>query len=302
MAGHAAAEPSAVPLEAGPKPAPGPWVQAGQRVAGNPLAIGSIGVICLISLAAVFAPLVAPYDPAFQDYSAVFARPGADHLLGADNLGRDTLSRLVWGARTSLSVGLFSQVILVLIGVPVGALAGWLGGRGDNLLMRFVDVVYAFPDLLLIILLRSIFGGSIYMIFVAIGLVEWTTLARLTRAQIMSVRSREYVLAARALGAPWHHTLVRHLLPNGLGPLVVAMVFGIPRAIFAEAALSYIGIGVEPPTPSWGGMVQDGYQAIFNAPHLIIVPAAAIATVTLAFTFLADALRDALDPRAPVRY
>lgn len=287
---------------AAPTPGPGPWRLAGERVLANPLAVGSLVVLALLVLAAVLAPVLAPYDPAFQDYGAVFANPSPAHWLGADNLGRDTLSRLLYGARTSLSVGIFSQAILVAIGVPVGALAGWLRGRGDNLLMRFVDVVYAFPDLLLIILLRSIFGGSIYMIFVAIGLVEWTTLARLTRAQALSLREREYVLAARALGARWHEVLFRHLLPNGLGPLVVAMVFGIPRAIFAEAALSYIGIGVEPPTPSWGGMVQDGYQAIFNAPHLLVAPSVTIAVVTLAFTFLADALRDALDPRTSVRF
>jgi oligopeptide transport system permease protein len=205
---------------------------------------------------------------------------------------------LLYGARTSLSVGLLTQIIVLGIGLPVGAIAGLAGGRTDNVIMRLVDVVYAFPDLLLIMLLRSIFGGSIVMMFVAIGLVEWSTIARLARGQVLALKSQEYVLAAWALGATWRQVLVRHLLPNGISPIIVATVFGIPRAIFAEAALSYIGIGVQPPTPSWGTMVQEGYQAIFAFPHLILAPAIAIALLTLSFTFLGDGLRDALDPQA----
>lgn len=253
--------------------------------------------ILVIGFVALLAELLAPYDPIFQDYNAVFERPGVAHLLGTDNLGRDTLSRMIFGARTSLAVGIFAQVILASIGLPLGSLAGFFGGRVDNAIMRFVDIVYAFPDLLLIILLRSIFGGSLYMIFVAIGLVEWTNLARLTRSQVLVIRQQDYVTAARALGARWYEILLRHMVPNGLSPVIVAIVFGVPRAIFAEAALSYIGIGVQPPTPSWGSMAQEGYQAIFAFPHLILSPALAIAAVTLAFTFLGDGLRDALDPR-----
>jgi oligopeptide transport system permease protein len=192
-------------------------------------------------------------------------------------------------------------VILLSIGLPVGAIAAFFGGRLDNVLMRFVDVIYAFPDLLLIILLRSIFGGSIYMIFVAIGLVGWTDLARLMRGQFLTLKEQEYVMAAHAIGARWHEVLLRHLMPNALSPIIVAVAFGVPRAIFAEAALSYIGVGVQPPTPSWGTMIQDGYQAIFAFPHLILSPALAIGAVMLAFTFLGDGLRDALDPRSLTR-
>ncbi len=285
------------PRATAPRPERGPWAAALRRLAANRLALASAGLIVLIAAAAVFAPLLTPYDPAFQEYGAVFQKPGPEHLLGTDNLGRDSFTRLLYGARTSLTVGLFAQAIIVLIGVPFGALAAFAGGRADGLMMRFVDVMYAFPDLLLIILLRSVFGGSIYMMFIAIGLVEWTSLARLTRAQVLSLKSQDYVHAARALGAPWHQVLTRHMLPNGVSPIIVAVVFAIPRAIFAEAALSYIGIGVQPPTASWGTMVQDGYQAIFAFPHLILAPALAIAAVTLSFTFLGDGLRDALDPR-----
>lgn len=275
----------------------GLWSDALRRLLANRLAVFGLAVIALMSFIAVFAGLLAPHDPTFQDYGAVFEAPGQNHPLGTDNLGRDTFSRLLFGARTSLTVGIFAQVILVSIGLPLGAVAGFFGGKVDNSLMRFVDIIYAFPDLLLIILLRSIFGGSIFMIFVAIGLVEWTGLARLTRGQVLNLKGQDYVLAARAMGARWHEMLARHLVPNGISPIIVAMVFGIPRAIFAEAALSYIGIGVQPPTPSWGTMVQEGYQAILAFPHLILSPALAIGVTTLAFTFLGDGLRDALDPR-----
>jgi oligopeptide transport system permease protein len=179
----------------------------------------------------------------------------------------------------------------------VGVLAS-VGGRAvDNLLMRLTDVAYAFPDLLLIILLRAIFGGSLLMIMLAIALVNWTTVARLVRGQMLSLRQQDFALAARSLGASEPRVVLRHLLPNALGPVIVVAAFGVPRAIFAEAALSFIGIGVAPPTPSWGSMVQDGYQAIFAFPHLVLFPTLAIALVMMAFTFLGDGLRDVLDPR-----
>jgi oligopeptide transport system permease protein len=163
--------------------------------------------------------------------------------------------------------------------------------------MRFVDVMYAFPDILLIILLRSIFGGSIYMIFLAIGLVAWVNVSRLVRGQILSLKQRDFVTAAHAMGGSGYYVTLRHLLPHSLGPVIVAVTFNVPRAIFAEAALSYIGIGVKPPTPSWGTMIRDGYDLIFAAPYLVAFPAVAIGILMLAFTFLGDGLRDALDPR-----
>jgi oligopeptide transport system permease protein len=274
----------------------GPWWDAGARLLRHRWAVAGAVVVGVFTLGGLLAPVLSLADPALQDYNAVFAAPSPGHPLGADNLGRDTWSRLLHGARTSLAVGVFTQAIVLAVGVPVGAIAGFLGGRTGNLMMRVVDAFYAFPDLLLIILLRAIFGGSIFMVFLAIGLVEWTGMARLTRAQVLALKHQEYLQAAAALGASPAAIVARHVAPNGIAPIVVAAAFGVPRAIFAEAALGYLGVGVQPPTPSWGGMVLDGYQAIFVHPHLILAPTLAIAVLTLAFNFLGDGLRDALDP------
>jgi oligopeptide transport system permease protein len=254
-------------------------------------------VVAVFLVVALLAPIIAPYSPRDQDYAHVFEGPSPAHWFGTDQLGRDWFSWTVHGARVSMTVGIFAQIVILLIAIPVGTIAGSAGGRVDNLLMRFADLTFAFPDLLLIILLRTWLGGSIFNIFLAIGIVAWVTEARLIRGQVLSLREQEFVTAARALGASHLRIMWRHLLPNALGPIIVAVTFGIPRAIFAEAALSFIGIGVEPGTPSWGAMVSDGRAAIFAYPHLVIFPAIAIALVMLAFTFLGDGLRDALDPR-----
>jgi oligopeptide transport system permease protein len=258
--------------------------------------VGAI-IIISIALASIIVPLISPYEFDEQNLNAVLEGPSSTHLLGTDGLGRDVFTRLFYGARTSLAVGVFTQLIVLAIGLPIGALAGYAGGRVDNLLMRFVDIVYAFPDLLLIILIRAILGGSIYMIFLAIGLVAWVNVARLVRGQILTLKQRDFATAARAMGGSGPYITLRHLLPNSLGPVIVLVTFGVPRAIFAEAALSYIGIGVQPPTPSWGTMILDGYNNIFGAPYLVLFPAIAVGILMLAFTFLGDGLRDALDPR-----
>ena len=273
------------------------WGDAMIRLRRNRLAIAGGIIILLLTLTTIIYPFFSPYDFARQDLNAVLQNPSWNHLMGTDELGRDVFTRLILGARTSLSVGIFTQLIVIIIGLPIGALGGVTSGRTENLIMRFVDVMYAFPDILLIILLRSILGGSIYMIFLAIGLVAWVNVARLVRGQILSLKQRDFATAARAMGGLSGYITTRHLLPNSLGPVIVVVVFNIPRAIFAEAALSYIGIGVKPPTPSWGAMIRDGYNVIFAAPHLILFPAIAIGILMLSFTFLGDGLRDALDPR-----
>ena len=273
------------------------WALAWRRLLRNRVAAAGLGVIGLFALVALLAPLVAPHDPRFQDLAHTFAPLSLDHPMGTDNLGRDWLSRLVYGARLSLTVGIFAQAIVLAIGLPLGLAAGYWGRAADSAIMRFTDLVYAFPDLLLIILLRSVLGGSVFTLFLVIGLVSWVDIARLVRGQVLSLREREFVEAARSLGASGREIMVRHLLPNLLGPLVVVVAFGIPRAVFIEATLSFIGIGVAPGTPSWGSMVQEGYAAIFAHPHLVAFPSAAIALLMLAFTFLGDGLRDALDPR-----
>ncbi|MDO8674468.1 MAG: ABC transporter permease [Dehalococcoidia bacterium] len=280
------------------------WGDAWRRLLKNRLAIVGGTIVVLMGLLSILAPIVSPYDPIQQSYDALNESASSAHWFGTDRLGRDQLSRLIFGARTSMTVGLFTQFIVVIVGVPLGAIAGFAGGRIDNVLMRFTDVMYAFPDLLLIILLRSALSGtplsgSIYVIFFAIGLASWVGVARLMRGQILCLKERDFVLAARALGASNGRVLFSHLFPNALAPIVVAVTFGVPRAIFAEAALSYIGIGVTPPEPSWGTMIQDGYQAIFAYPHMVLFPGIAIALLMMAFTFLGDGLRDALDPWMP---
>jgi oligopeptide transport system permease protein len=273
------------------------WRNAWLRLARNRAAMVGLVVVALLILIAAAAPLLAPFDPNVQDYSAMFEGPGAKHLMGTDQLGRDLLSRMMYGARVSMSVGVIVQFIVVLIGVPIGLVAGFYGGRVDNLLMRFTDIIYAFPDLLFIIIITTWLGRGIDKIFIAIGVVVWTDVARLMRGQVLSLREKEFIEAARALGTPTFPILLRHLFPNALGPLIVAITLGIPRAIIAESALSFIGIGLTPPTASWGTLIQDGYSQVFAVAHPVLFPAAAIAITMLAFTFLGDGLRDALDPR-----
>jgi oligopeptide transport system permease protein len=273
------------------------WGDAFIRLRKNRLAVAGAIIIILIAVGAIIIAWVSPYTFDKQDMSAILQGPSWHHLLGTDELGRDVFTRLLYGARTSLAVGIFTQMIILAIGLPIGAIAGSLGGKTDNILMRWVDVMYAFPDILLVIILRTILGGSIYMIFLAIGLVGWVGLARLIRGQILSLKQREFVTAAKAMGGGNTYRTMRHLIPNSLGPIIVLVTFSVPRAIFMEAALSYIGIGIQPPTPSWGTMISDGYNVVFAAPYLVVFPALAIAILMLAFTFLGDGLRDALDPR-----
>ncbi len=268
------------------------------RLRQNRMAMLALIVITMLCLIAIFAPLIAPYDPTKLMPGGSNQPPSSRYLLGTDGVGRDELSRLIYGARISLSVGIFVQVIILAIGIPIGAIAAYAGGFVDNLLMRFTDVMYAFPDLLFVIIFMAAFGPSLKNIFLAIGLVNWVGMARLTRGQLLSLKQKEYVEAARAIGASPLRILFRHLLPNALGPLIVAVTFGIPGAIFIEAALSFIGLGVQPPTPTWGGMVNEGYVVLFADPALVVWPALAIAITMMSFTFLGDGLRDALDPRS----
>src|SRR6185295_6778714 len=234
---------------------------------------------------------------------APFQNPS--HILGTDSLGRDILSRLLDGAQVSMTVAFVVQLVVLFIGVPLGAIAGWFGGRIDTYLMRITDIFYAFPDLLFIILLsvafrETAFGralNGVLLVFVAIGLTSWVTVARLIRGQLLSLKETEFVEAARAIGVSDFKIVTRHLLPNALGPMIVAVTLGIPGAILAEATLAYLGIGAQPPKASWGKLVVDGQQYLRSEPHLVIFPALIIALALLSFTFLGDGLRDALDPK-----
>jgi oligopeptide transport system permease protein len=279
----------------------GLWTDVWRRFRRNRLAVAGAAVVVILILDALLAGLLVQIgivqDPLKQDVANALKGPSIHHLLGTDELGRDTLSRLMFGARISLAIGILVQGIYVVIGGTIGLVSGYSGGRVDNLLMRFTDIWYAFPDLLFVLVLVSVFSPSVFSIFIAIGVVNWVGLARLVRGQVLSIKEKEFVESARAVGSSHFKIVLRHLVPNALGPILITLTFGIPAAIFLEAALSYLGVGIQPPTPSWGVMIQDGYQAIFAAPGQVAFPAIAVAVTMLSFTFIGDGLRDALDPR-----
>jgi oligopeptide transport system permease protein len=266
-----------------------------------------LAAVMFLSFVGAYIGPTARYGADERDYTeaAKEAPPSADHWFGTDRLGRDTFARVLEGVRVSIQIGLGTQAVVLVLGLAVGAAAA-LGGRwSDGALMRFTDVMYAFPSLLAIILVRSVLferdwpviTNPLVMIIVAIAFVAWTTLARLVRGQMLSLRERDYVLAARAMGATNRRVVLQHMLPNTLGPVIVAVTFGIPFAIFAEAALGFIGLGVPPPTASLGVLVSAGYSTIQRSVWLAVFPAGAVALLMLCFTFLGDGLRDALDPR-----
>lgn len=288
----------------------GLWQDAWQRFRRNRLAIIGAAVVLVLLIFAISANLLVSLhliaNPFRQDVINIEVGPGSPgHPLGADELGRDTLSRLIFGSRVSLAVGILVQLIILPIGLGIGLAAGYFGGRIDNLLMRFTDIWYAFPDLLFVLVVVSVFQQytfgnillQILMIFGAIALVNWVNLARLVRGQVLSIKEKEFIEAARSSGSPPLKLILKHLLPNSFGPIIVVLLFGIPQAIFLEAFLSFIGFGIQPPTPTWGQMVNSGYEAIYANPTSVVFPAVAIGLTMLAFSFLGDGLRDALDPR-----
>jgi ABC-type dipeptide/oligopeptide/nickel transport system permease subunit len=297
------------------------WRDAFRRLLKNRLAVVGGIAILLLALTAILAPAIAPYHFADADFTAVYASPGARFPLGADFMGRDMLSRLMYGARISLLVGVMGALVSFSIGLLYGTISGYVGGKVDNVMMRIVDVLYAFPGLLFIILLmvtfKSGFGGLLVakspfvaaleafdkriggMLFILIGIsvTSWIGMARLSRGMALSLRETEFIQAAKAQGAGDLRIIVRHLVPNLIGPLLVSVTLAIPGFIGTEAFLSFIGLGVDPPTPSWGAMISDGFQAMRSYPHLALFPGIALAILMLSFNFLGDGLRDALDPR-----
>lgn len=306
-----------------------------RRLLRNRAAVLGMVIVIMLILMAVFAPVVAPKsfsDQVLTDQNKVpewitkvfptmkpYAKISNDYLFGADYVGRDLFSRIVFGARVSLAVAFIGPLISLIIGVFYGSISGYFGGRVDNIMMRIVDVLYAFPSLLFIILMLAFFRstiasvqpgtfryamskidesmGGMFFIFVGIGLTAWETMARLTRGQVLSIREKEFIEAAHTIGASNMRIMFRHILPNILGPLVVSETLAIPGYISTEAFLSFIGLGVNPPTPSWGSMISDGSTVIRTYPNQTILPALALAITMFAFNFLGDGLRDALDPR-----
>jgi oligopeptide transport system permease protein len=273
------------------------WRDAWRRLQRNRLAVLGSLVILVLGCVALLADVIAPYHYTKAHFLHAYEFPSRDFPLGTDPLGRDMLSRIIYGARISMLVGVVAQCIVVSVGVPVGAVSAYYGGKVDLAIMRFVDVMYAFPRLLFVILIMSMLGAGLFNIFIAIGLTGWVNVARLTRAQILSLKEKEFAEGAVAAGASGPWVLGRHLLPNALSPIIVAVTFGIPEAIFTEAALSFIGVGINPPTPSWGQMVGEYQQYILSYWHLCVFPSVAIALTMLSFTFLGDGVRDALDPK-----
>jgi peptide/nickel transport system permease protein len=255
-------------------------------------------IVAATALAAVVGPPLVPYDPSAQELPMRLAGPSWQHPLGLDELGRDILARLLAGARVSLLVGLAVVGISATVGTMVGAVAGYVGGRVDDIIGRLMDVLLAFPGILLAIALVAVLGPSLTHVIMALVVIGWVSYARLVRGQVLKVRELEYVQAARALGASFGRLLVRHVVPATLSSVIVQASLGMAGAVIAEASLSFLGLGVQPPAPSWGTMLDAGRSHLFDAPHLTIFPGLAIALLVLGFNFAGDALRDRFDPRA----
>jgi peptide/nickel transport system permease protein len=272
------------------------WTLLG-RVARQPVTFTGVLLVGAFALAAVAAPVLAPYDPGSIDITSRLASPGRDHLLGTDALGRDLFSRLLFGARWSLGAAFVVTVLVSAIGVVVGAVSGYLGGRVDAVAMRVVDALLAFPTILLALAIVGILGPGLRGVLVALVMVGWAGHARVVRGIVLSIREREFVMAARAVGGNSVHILRRHVLPNVVSPVVVLASLEMGQLILALAGLSFLGLGVQPPAPEWGTMLNDGRVFLLTAPQLMIYPGVAITLVVLGLNLLGDGLRDALDPR-----
>ncbi len=294
------------------------WQDAAYRLFRNKAAVLGLAIIAFAVILAIFAPWIAPHGPtdvliADGKQAPTLADPfwgnpsyaDSRFPLGTDTIGRDNLSRLIWGTRISLIVGFVPVALIFVIGVSIGMIAGYTGGWLDNLLMRFTDVIYAFPDLLFLVLIQATLRntwlgdlmGGLVLLFAAIAIVNWVGMARLVRGQVLSLKEKEYVEAARTVGATPARIMFRHLFPNALAPVIVAVSFGIPGAMLAEATLGFLGIGIKPPTATWGVMINEGFTVFSSTPWAVLLPAICVSILMLAFTFVGDGLRDALDPR-----
>jgi oligopeptide transport system permease protein len=302
--------PPAHVMEPEPEPRPAPeialastrpaslWGDAWRRLRRNRAAVAAAIFLAWMSLTAGLAPwLPGLQDPAAQDLALGATPPSPAHWFGTDELGRDTFARVIYGGRISLLVGVIATLVSLLIGVTWGATAGYRGGRLDEFMMRIVDILYSLPYIFLVILLLVFFSRSLVMLFVALGLVQWLTMARIVRGQVLSLKNQTFVEAARALGASNHSIIFRHIVPNTLGPVIVFTTLTVPAVILQEAFLSFLGLGVQPPAASWGTLVSDGARLIALFPWLVVFPGIALSLTLLCFNFLGDGLRDALDPQ-----
>lgn len=268
-----------------------------ERLAKNKLAMLGLIIIILMTLAAIFAPFIAPYDYAQQDMSAVYLSPCKEHLLGTDKLGRDILSRLIFGARQSLRIGVFSVAIGAILGTILGSIAGFYGGKVDNIIMRFLDIYQSIPGMLLSIALAASLGPGVNNAILAVGISTIPVYSRIIRASIMTVRDKEYIEAATAINASDFRIITKHVLPNSFAPLIVEITMNIGNSILMAATLSFIGLGAQPPAPEWGAMLSEGRNFMRDYGYLVIYPGICIMASVLSFNMLGDGLRDALDPR-----
>ncbi|HUF89392.1 MAG TPA: ABC transporter permease [Gemmatimonadota bacterium] len=278
------------------------WRIAGRRFRGNRLAMIGLAIMVLLYWVTLLAPYLAPYDPNFQGNIVLnrYQPPSLDHLLGTDKFGRDVFSRILYGARISLTIGFIAIVISVTLGILVGAVAGYFRGWADTAIARFIDMLLSIPRFILLLVIIAVFEPNIFVLVAALGLTGWESSARIVRGQFLALREQEFVQASRALGYSDGRIILRHILPNTLAPIIVIATLGIGNVILAEAALSFLGLGVQPPTASWGSMVNDGRDAMITAWWISTFPGLAIVLTVVSFNLLGDGLRDALDPRSRV--
>ena len=273
------------------------WKDALNRLISNKLSLYSCIYIVLIIFLALITPFIAPYDYAYQDLDLGPSGPSAQHLLGTDTLGRDLLTRMLYGSRISLLVGFLATLVALCIGVVWGTIAGFSGGKIDTIMMRIVDVLYGIPFIIFVILLMVIFGRNLILLFMAIGAVEWLTMARIVRSQVMTLSKQEFILSARAMGVGRAGIIFRHLIPNSVGPVIVYATLTIPQIMLLEAFLSFLGLGVQAPLSSWGLLIRDGAVSMEEYWWLLIFPSLAFSLTLFSLNFIGDGLRDALDPR-----
>ena len=285
---------AAEPVEAGTSL----WQDAWHRLQKNRAAVASFVLLVGMTLACLVGPWLTGQSYEAQNLALGATSPSAKHWLGTDSLGRDQLTRLLYGGRVSLMVGLAATAVSLTIGVLYGAISGYLGGKADAVMMRLVDILYSLPFTIFVILLTVFFGRNIILLFVAIGAVEWLTMARIVRGQVASLKRMEFVEAAHALGLRKRRIILRHMIPNVLGPVIVYTTLTVPAVMLLEAFLSFLGLGVQPPMSSWGSMIKDGAEKMEEFPWLLLAPGTALATALLCLNFLGDGLRDALDVRA----
>ena len=274
------------------------WRDALKRLKANRLALAGAIFLAILILLSLLTPFIAPYEYDFQNRGLSSSGPSLNHWLGTDYLGRDLLTRMLYGSRISLLVGFVATFVALVIGVSWGTVAGYLGGRVDSLMMRIVDALYGIPFIILIILLMVVFGRNLVLMFLAIGAVEWLTMARIVRAQVTSLRRTEFVLAALAMGVSNISIMTRHLFPNTLGPVIVYSTLTVPQVMLLEAFLSFLGLGVQAPMSSWGLLIRDGAVSMEESWWLLVFPATVFSMTLFSLNFLGDGLRDALDPRS----